>query len=173
VFLLEPLPADPKIVAWRGAVGNSSESEDSTLEYATLTRFGISATPPVEPQVTNAQPASDPVGSIPTAVAQQGDAIRFNVRHRHKPGFITTPEAAGITFCSGVLTIDKKTVQYYCTQPDVAKNRCERVTIAEIKEVKYQENGLRIATRGGSWDFFLDDQGQLVAAHDAVAATIK
>lgn len=111
--------------------------------------------------------------SQPTPSAQQGDGVRFNVRHRHKPGFISTPQGAGITFCSGVLTIDKGAVQYYCTQPDVGKNRCERVTITEIKEVKYQENGLRIAARGGSWDFFLDDQAQLVAAHDAVAATIK
>jgi hypothetical protein len=173
VFLLEPRPGDPKIVAWRGAAGNVAESEDPTLEYATLTRFGISAAPPVEPQVASAQPSPVPAQLQPAASAQQGDALRFNVRHRHKPGFITTPEAAGITFCSGVLTVDKKTVQYYCTQPDVAKNRCERVTITEIKEVKYQENGLRIATHGGSWDFFLDDQGQLVAAHDAVAASIK
>jgi len=111
--------------------------------------------------------------SQPAPSAQQGDGVRFNVRHRHKPGFISTPQGAGITFCSGVLTIDKGAVQYYCTQPDVGKNRCERVTITEIKEVKYQENGLRIAARGGSWDFSLDDQAQLVAAHDAVAATIK
>ncbi|MBZ5685882.1 MAG: hypothetical protein LAP86_12695 [Acidobacteriia bacterium] len=111
--------------------------------------------------------------SQPATSAQQGDGVRFNVRHRHKPGFISTPQGAGITFCSGVLTIDKGSVQYYCTQPDVGKNRCERVTITEIKEVKYQENGLRIAARGGSWEFFLDDQAQLVAAHDAIAATIK
>jgi hypothetical protein len=78
-----------------------------------------------------------------------------------------------LTHYPGVLTIDKGAVQYYCTEPDIAKNRCERVTITGIKDVKYQENGLRITTHGGSWDFFLDDQGQLAAAHDAVAATVK
>jgi hypothetical protein len=174
VFLLDPLPEDPRIVAWRGAAGNSTESEDPTLEYATLKRFGISATPPVEPQVANAQTSTAPVGPQSAVVAQQGDALRFNVRHRHKPGFIvSSPEAGQTSFCSGVLTIDKGAVQYYCTQPDIPKNRCERVTITGIKDVKYQENGLRIAAHGGSWDFFLDDQGQLAAAHDAVAATIK
>jgi hypothetical protein len=172
-FLVEP-SGDAKIVAWNIGSAKSFESEDAALEYATLKRFGLPATPP--PESTAVASSAPPAAGTSTSPVQQQqpEPMRFNVRHRHKPGFIVSgPEAASISFCGGVLTIDKGTVQYFCNQPDTGKNRCERVTFTDIKEVKYQENGLRIVTRSGSWDFFFPDQGQLVAAHEAVAAVLS
>lgn len=172
-FLLEPIQGALRIVAWTsGRGGDSYEVEDPALEYATLTRFGIAATPPALVEASNVQQSSP----VPQAAqpASEAGVQRFNVRHRHMPGFIVTSQAAGqISYCTGILTVDHGAVQYYCTQPDVAKNRCDRVTISDIRKVKYQGNGLRVVARGGSWDFFFDDQSQLAAAHDAISAILS